>query len=240
MRPSILALSVMAATLSFGADAHAEITPDQPLAHACDGTTVEGRICLGLRAAREGRWQEAEATLDAVRLVEDRAVAAQTGDIEVALAQAREHLGSLDVRCAPPGATISVDGAPRGMTPLERPLRLEVGEHDVTCSADDHDAASQHVSVAARAFVSIELSPTPHDHRPVLERAGDPGEAQRIVGIGALSLGGVSLAIGLGTLFAGLDATPPDREPFFDVARGTLIAGGVLVVAGIVLVLTAE
>jgi hypothetical protein len=48
------------------------------------------------------------------------------------------------------------------------------------------------------------------------------------------------VAVGVGTLVAGLESRAADRESYFDVARGTLIAGGVLVVAGLVLVLTAE
>jgi hypothetical protein len=120
------------------------------------------------------------------------------------------------------------------------PLRLAIGPHTARCTLPDHEPAEGPVTLEAGALASITLAPTPIDRRPVLERVGSPGEAQRIVGITALSLGGVSVAVGLSTLFVGLDTHAPDRESYFDVARGTLIAGGVLVVAGLVLVLTAE
>ena len=132
------------------------------------------------------------------------------------------------------------EGLERDVDPIDRPLRLTLGPHTVRCTLTDHEPAEGSVTIEAGAITSLSLTLTQIDRRPLLERVGSPGEAQRIVGITALSLGGVSVAVGLSTLFVGLDTHTPDRESYFDVARGTLIAGGVLVVAGLVLVLTAE
>jgi hypothetical protein len=218
--------------------ARAEVVVEPPT--PCQGTTPAGvRVCTGLDAAGRGRWAEAEALLESARLLDDPILALHAAEIDAALASARANLGSLDVHC-PRGATISVDGLERGLDPLDRPLRLGVGTHSVRCALADHAPAESTVTIEAGALASATLAPTPIDRRPVLERVGSPGEAQRIVGITALALGGVSVAVGVGTLLAGLDARAPDRESYFDVARGTLIAGGVLVVAGLVLVLTAE
>jgi hypothetical protein len=218
--------------------AHAEIVVPAPT--PCQGTTPAGvRVCSGLDAAGRGHWAEAEALLESARLLDDPILALHATEIDEALAGARANLGSLEVDC-PRGATISVDGLERGLDPLERPLRLAIGPHTARCTLPDHEPAEGPVTLEAGALASITLAPTPIDRRPVLERVGSPGEAQRIVGITALSLGGVSVAVGLSTLFVGLDTHAPDRESYFDVARGTLIAGGVLVVAGLVLVLTAE
>ncbi len=198
------------------------------------------RACEGLADARAGRWAEAEASLEtALGFAGDPAIDAQRAELEAALGEARAHLGSLDVRCTPAGATVSIDATARGVTPLLRPLRLLPGSHLARCALDDHEPIERTVDVTLGALAVLELTLTPVDHRPILERLGAPGEAQRIVGIGALTLGGVSLAVGLGTLFAGLDATAPGREPLFDVSRGTLIAAGALLVVGFVLVLTA-
>lgn len=239
---SLLALLFVLFTLAGAPSAaHAEILAPPP-APPCQGTTPAGvRVCSGLDAAERGQWAEAEALLESAMVLEDPILEVQAGAIATALANARAHLGSLEIHCAPSGATIAVDGLDRGLDPLDRPLRLRIGEHVVRCTANDHEPAEQIVSVTAGALASVTLTLTPIDRRPILERVGSPGETQRILGVSALSLGGVTLAIGLGTLFAGLDAAPgADRELFLDVARGTLIASGVLVVAGIVLILTAE
>lgn len=210
----------------------------QPL--DCDASLAARQVCAGLEAARAERWAEAEATLTSARLLDDPILAARALEIDAALASARTQLGSVEVRCTPAGATIAVDGEDRGLAPLDRPLRLTRGPHTLTCHAPDHVSAEQPIEVQAGALTVSELHAQPIDRRPVLERVGDPGEGQRVVGISVLSLGGVSLAVGLGTLLGAFDASGPDRETLFDVARATLIAGGVAVLTGLVLVLTAE
>jgi hypothetical protein len=205
-----------------------------------DPATASARACEGLRAASEDRWADAEASLEtALTFVDDPAIDARRAELEAALDEARARLGSLDVRCAPPGAVISIDGSARGLSPLARPLRLVPGRYLAGCALDGHAPASSSVDVTPGALAVATLTLAPIDRRPILERVGAPGEAQRVVGITALSLGGASLAVGLGALFAGLDAAPPGREPLFDVSRVTLIAGGALLVLGLVLVLTA-
>ncbi len=207
----------------------------------CPGATPAAeRVCAGLEAAGRGHWAEAEALLESARVLEDPTLSLRAAEIDAALAEARAHLGSLEVRCAPRGASVAIDGHERAIAPLERPLRLTLGPHSVRCTLADHEAAEGAATVEVGALAELSLVLAPIDRRPVLERVGAPGEAQRIVGVTALSLGGVALAVGLGTLVAGLDGTGPGRESYFEVARGTLIAGGVLAVAGLVLVLTAD
>jgi hypothetical protein len=233
---ALLVLAVLTSPALASAEL-AEAPPPPP----CYGTTPVGsRVCAGLDAAGRGHWAEAEALLESARLLEDPILALHAAEIDAALASARAHLGSLDVHCAPRGASIAVDGLERDIDPIERPLRLTLGAHTVRCSLANHEPAEGAVTIEAGTITSLSLSLTPIDRRPVLERIGSPGEAQRIVGITALALGGVSVAVGVGTLVAGLESRAADRESYFDVARGTLIAGGVLVVAGLVLVLTAE
>lgn len=205
-----------------------------------DPATAAARACEGLRAASEGRWAEAEAGLEtALTLAGEPAIDARRAELEAALDEARAHLGSLDVRCTPAGAVVSIDGAARGVSPLARPLRLVPGRYLAGCALEAFTPASASVEVALGALAVATLTLAPIDRRPILERVGSPGEAQRVVGGVALGLGGASLAVGLGTLAAGLDAMPPGREPFFDVSRATLIAAGALLVVGVVLLLTA-
>lgn len=212
---------------------------DASEAPRCDASPLAERACAGLEAARAGRWTEAEAALESALLTADDAVRAMAPRIEAALAEARAELGSIDARCSVAGATVALDGTDRGLAPLERPLRATAGAHVVSCRARDHEDAQADVTVTAGALVSVELTPARIDRRPVLERESD---GQRIVGYTFLGLGAASVAVGFGALGAGLDApagTGSDRELWLDVARATLIGGGVALVAGIVLTLTA-
>ena len=142
--------------------------------------------------------------------------------------------------CGPVPATVEVDGRVEGQTPLLRPLRVLPGVHHVRCTQADYQPAEADVEVLAMSVASTSLTMQFVDRRPILERIGSPGESQRIVGVISLSLGGALLAVGFGTLAGALENPPPLRDELFDVSRGTLIAGGVAVLLGVVLTLTAE
>lgn len=208
-----------------------------PCLRAVDAAGV--RACEGLALAAAGRWVRAEQAIESAFQLGGPVVDALRPRLESALERARRELGSLEVRTIPEGARVSVDGEVVGTTPFSRPLRLAPGEHHVRATLAGHAPAELVARIAATALETIELRLGAHDTRPVLERVGAPGEAQRIVGVAAMVLGAVSLAVGVGTLVGGLEGMPSDRAALLDVARGTLIAGGVLTAAGLVLALTA-
>jgi len=142
------------------------------------------------------------------------------------------------VRSYPEGVRVSIDGVLAGTTPLERPLRLVPGEHVVRGTLANHDAREDLALVTAGELTLSELQLEAQDGRPILEQLGDPGEAQRVVGLVALSFGVIALSVGVGTLVGGLAGMPDDAEMMLSISRGMLIAGGVLLVGGIVLALT--
>lgn len=207
----------------------------------CIGTSspAAARVCEGLALATVRRWADAERVIESALELTDPMVEARRAQLEAALGQARAQLGSLEIQSTPEGVRISIDGVLAGTTPLERPLRLLPGDHLVRGTLADHDAAQEIAVVDAGDLTLTRLRLSALDHRPVLERIGAPGEAQRVVGLTALSLGVVSLAVGLGTLVGATAGMPPDVETLLTVSRATLIAGGVLFIGGIVLAITA-
>ncbi len=64
----------------------------------------------------------------------------------VALIEAR--FASLTIDTDPPGATVQVDGAAVGTTPLPSPLRLAPGTHAVSASHSGHQGVSRAVTLA--------------------------------------------------------------------------------------------
>lgn len=203
------------------------------------------RACRGLDAAHEHAWDRAEAELDAVLVVAaDPSVAPHRDVLAAVLETARERLGSLDARCidehgrAVDGASITIDAHAVATSPLGRPLRLAPGTHTVDCTHPYFVSTSSTVIVVARGIAETTVTLRAIDRRPVLEQLPN-GDGQRIVGYGALGFGALGLVVGGLTLGLALDAHGSERESFFDVSRGTLAAGGVLAVVGVVLVLTA-
>jgi len=69
-------------------------------------------------------------------------------------------LGALHVESQPAGATVSVDGKPRGITPLDVP-ELALGRHDVKVDLRGYSSAAQSVELAAetpRAELKLTLA----------------------------------------------------------------------------------
>jgi hypothetical protein len=207
---------------------------------ASPSTPTAARACAGLLEVDAGHWREGEAALESTLSVLGPDLDALRPVMELSLGTARQHLGSIEIACGPVSATVEVDGAVQGVTPLLRPVRVLPGTHHVRCTQTDYQSAEADVEVAAVSVTSASLTMQVIDRRPILERIGRPGESQRIVGIVSLSLGGALLAVGFGTLGGALDNAPPLRDELFDVSRGTLIAGGAAVLLGVVLTLTAE
>ena len=94
---------------------------------ATRANTKNAAICL----RKMGRFDESLDLYEA--LVRDFPDLADT-DRELArreIAELSASVGTLEIRGAPPGARVSVDGAERGATPLAVPLRLSAGTHTV-------------------------------------------------------------------------------------------------------------
>lgn len=219
-------------------------TDPRPIARACAGVR---RVSLD-PAGAETDLQLALSFPDDADIVLHRAA------LLTELDAAGRRLATLEVRCDRPGASIALDGALQGLAPLARPIRATAGPHVVRCDAPDHDSAEAMPTLVAGTFSQVELAPVAHDHRPLLERTSN-GDGQRALGYGALTLGGVALVVGgvgLGVAFANdlssctlmpmsaeCTADRRGRDALLDAAVALTVTGTVLVVAGIVVALTA-
>ena len=235
------ALPVLVATVALHANVSAQEALDAR-ATLCTSPTaaLATRACAGLIDVDAQRWLEGEASLESTLALMGPELESLRPVMQGALSLARAHLGAIEITCGPLPSTVEVDGALQGVTPLLRPVRVLPGTHRVRFSHEGYEASQSSVEVAAMSVSSTSLTLAFIDTRPPLERFGNPGDGQRIVGIVSLSLGGALLAVGFGTLGGALDNPPPLRDQLFDVSRGTLIAGGAAVLLGVVLTLTAE
>lgn len=150
-----------------------------------------------------------------------------------------EPRGTLRVDVSDGSATVSVDGAPRGETPLE--IDLGIGTHEVRVDDTSGAAASERVEVGAGGVTALTLTPRADVEEEVAAADGDG--ALVFVGVGLLAAGvlgaaGVGVAAGAVAPDAARRADYSAREYNDGVALGRVLLGvsavfGVLGVAGV-------
>jgi hypothetical protein len=110
------------------------------------GNTKNAAICL----RKVGRFDEA---LDMFEALLKDFPDLSPADRELARREISELLasvGTLELRDAPPGAHVSVDGVERGTTPLAGPLRLPAGTHTVRVVKDGSLPFEARIDLAGR------------------------------------------------------------------------------------------
>jgi hypothetical protein len=129
--------------------------------------TPRARAQMGLAAQALGRWVEAEADLEgAIEQRDDPWIQTNRAALEGALGLVRQRLGSLEILCDAPGTRVTVDGRPRGVVPLPRPLRIPAGTVAVRVEAPGYAAVQRNVAVMAgrlsrETFHLMPLEPLP-------------------------------------------------------------------------------
>lgn len=96
------------------------------------------RAQVGFALQALGRWVEAEEQLARVAALDDPWVVRHRDVLDAALATVRQHVGSLELDCAPAGAEVLIDGRTVGVAPLAQPLRLAAGRVTVTVRLEGH------------------------------------------------------------------------------------------------------
>jgi hypothetical protein len=111
------------------------------------------------------------------------ATAAQRSDAEAGLADARTHIGRIDVSSAPSGAEILIDGESIGVAPFDHPIDVEPGSH--TVKAHGHSDETVTVICSAGSVVTARFAapapppaaaPVPAPTPPAEEPAPAPAE----------------------------------------------------------------
>jgi tetratricopeptide (TPR) repeat protein len=169
-------------------------------------------------------------------------------------ALARQGIQQLTVLTSPPGATVAIDGAPLGVSPLT--VELHPGRHDAQVSRRGFsDVSGSFVLPAATPIdLSVALHELPSENPTERERSTDsPAHAGRRFGIAPyLTLGAAAACLGSAGIFEALRRSAQDsarHEPVQldyqqdietmnsrqTTARVLLGVGGVLAVTGVTL-----
>ncbi len=168
-----------------GDDLQARVLLQQ--AHAADPsprTTAQ----LGLCEQALGLWSDAEAHVrQALTATSDAWIQRNRAALESTLGAVAEHLGDLEILASVAGVTVLVDGRPVGITPLQAPLRVEVGRHEIGARLAGHVDQTATIDVAAtrlsRRLFEMELvAPTSADQTTAMTTAVEPVDPSPPVG----------------------------------------------------------
>ncbi len=106
--------------------------------------------------------------------------AERRAEVEKEIARQRVRIATLEIRGAPAGAVLRVDGNVVGVAPLYTPIRIGMGSHSVTATADGYHPAEQTVVLVGedRKVVDLNLAKLPP---PRVEPATPPAPVQVFV-----------------------------------------------------------
>lgn len=107
-----------------------------------------GQLALACQAV--GRWLDADRYFrEALAHPEDDWVRRHRRALDEAYGRVQRHVGELELRGGPAGATVWIDQEPRGTLPLAAPLRVRAGELALEVRAEGYLPFARVVSVAA-------------------------------------------------------------------------------------------
>jgi hypothetical protein len=169
---------------------------------------------IGFSEQGLGRWAAAETHLgEALSGATDAWIKQNRAVLEKALADVRARLGWINVIGSPVGALVRIDGETRGVLPLGRPLRLEVGDRVIQVVADGFVSWQTKVTVRPSDTVSLRTaleplppaaeSPTPPS-LPTAPTAGVTGSPLVAAGQPAVSVNDNERTVGWILLVSGL------------------------------------
>jgi hypothetical protein len=118
---------------------------------------------IGQAEQKLGRFMDALGHYEQVLAEGGELSAAVRKQIDDALVEVKKNLGRLDLVAQPSGARISVDGDIVGTAPLEKPIFIEPGRHEIAVTAPDHLEFEEHLELPAGKPVkrTVELKPVP-------------------------------------------------------------------------------
>jgi hypothetical protein len=166
------------------------------------------RIDLNMALSLEALGRDAEAATHFARFLRLGAAASPVDKVQLArshLKELRDRIASVDLQCSVQGASVVIDGATRGKTPLDEVAYLAPGRHTVQVTRDGYQTVARELTLAAadhRRLV-IELRPRATTTAPPPAAAEEgPLERERR----RKTLWGY-VALGVGAAFAACAAT---------------------------------
>jgi hypothetical protein len=127
---------------------------------------------LGFAEQALGLWVEAESHLAEARLAEaDPWIKDHRNLLAESAGFVRAHLGNVELETNVVGATVFVDGRSAGSTPLERPLRVPIGQRRIEVRAATHRPAGRAVELTTGQTVRVVLTLLPLGNASVVAPA---------------------------------------------------------------------
>jgi len=184
--------------------------------------TGRARAQMALAEQALGRWIDAEAHLaEALQRNREPWISRNASLLEQALADIREHLGSMELSGGQPGAEVRVNGRVVGRLPLDGPVRVEAGSVAVEVRAPGYLPIARTLVVPAKGLarqpivmVAVTVMPEapperalPHPITNSPEGGGGdaPPRTKQGGGWGAKKVAGVVVGIvGVGALGGGV------------------------------------
>lgn len=117
----------------------------------------------GVAEAQEGAGKLSKAYATWERLLANHGkqlLGHERNAIDKHLKELAQKTGWLSLSVSQPGAAISIDGEPRGVAPVDAPIRLDAGEHRVRVTAPLHQPFEQVVNVAAGQSTALDAKLT--------------------------------------------------------------------------------
>jgi len=91
---------------------------------------------------------------------------ARRNEVEQDIIRQKAHIATLEIRVTPDGAPICVDGKDVGFAPMSQAVRVPIGEHTVSATADGYDPGELKVIVAGEDYRVIQLALAKHVAAP--------------------------------------------------------------------------
>jgi hypothetical protein len=111
----------------------------------------------------------------------DKLTETERTDAQALLDTVRTFIGDVTVKVQPDGSNVSVDGASAGVTPLQQPLRLEIGTRLFEVTKDGFIPQRESMQISGGSQL-LEFSLEAELHEGVLRIQSDPGSVIQIDG----------------------------------------------------------
>jgi tetratricopeptide (TPR) repeat protein len=185
---------------------------------------------LGAAELAQGKHKEAAEHLAfTLRLFPITGDPALRGRMARAFESARREVGALQIATSQKGAVVTVDGVPRGESPLADEVFVDPGDHVVDASLDGFESTRQGVTVekGGSAIVTVPLAPIVRERIRIVDSSPPPRPRSALPAI-IMGTSGL-VAITAGIVLVGVSTAKAGHA---SSVRTAILAGGESCVAG--------
>lgn len=192
--------------------------------------TARGTAQIALAEQALGQWSRAVEHFSEALAVTDPWIDDNRDALVAALRVIREHVGQLELVGGESGSDVLIDDDRVAELPLDAPLWVTAGTHELLVRADGFMPFRRHLTIAAGGVAREGIDQRPLGEEPLLaESGGESSAAPTPIGKSWwfwTIIGVAAVAVGVGIAFAVQD--PGVQEP----VAGDVGPGGVVVALG--------